>query len=116
MSDSIEEITARIRRFTAARDWEQFHNPKDMAVAITAEAGELLQHFVWQQPNQVEGRAKMKREEIASEMADVGILLFEMADLMGLDLGEVMTAKILRNEDRYPEEKARGNNLKYNEL
>ena len=116
MSDSIADLTARIRTFVAARDWEQFHNPKDMAVAIAAEAGELMQHFVWQQPGQVEKRAVEKREEIASEIADVAILLFEMADLLGMKLGEVMEAKLERNEIRYPADKARGNNLKYNEL
>ena len=116
MSDSIADLTSRIRAFVAARDWEQFHNPKDMAVAIAAEAGELMQHFVWQQPDQIETRAAEKRDEIASEIADVGILLFEMADLLGLKLGEVMEAKIARNEVRYPAEKSRGNNLKYNEL
>jgi NTP pyrophosphatase (non-canonical NTP hydrolase) len=116
MSDSIADLTARIRAFVAARDWEQFHNPKDMAVAIAAEAGELMQHFVWQQPDQVERRAVEKREEIASEIADVAILLFEMADLLGMKLGEVMEAKIERNEERYPADRARGNNLKYNEL
>ena len=116
MSDSIEELTARIRDFVAARDWEKYHNPKDMAVAIAAEAGELMQHFVWQQPDQVEARAAEHRDEIASEIADVGILLFEMADLLGMKLGEVMEAKILRNEERYPVAKARGNNRKYNEF
>jgi dCTP diphosphatase len=116
MSDSIAALTDRIRTFVAAREWQQFHNPKDMAVAIAAEAGELLQHFVWQQPDQVGKRADERRDEIASEIADVGILLFEMADLLGMNLGEVMEAKIARNEQRYPADKARGNNLKYNEL
>ena len=116
MSDSIAELTDRIRTFVAAREWQQFHNPKDMAVAIAAEAGELLQHFVWQQPEQVDKRADERRDEIASEIADVGILLFEMADLLGMNLGEVMETKIARNEQRYPADKARGNNLKYNEL
>ncbi|MCW1886930.1 nucleotide pyrophosphohydrolase [Luteolibacter flavescens] len=116
MSDSIAELTTRIRSFVDAREWQQFHNPKDMAVAIAAEAGELLQHFVWQQPDQVEKRTDERRDEIASEIADVGILLFEMADLLGMNLGEVMERKIARNEERYPADKARGNNLKYNEL
>lgn len=116
MSDSIQELTARIRMFVEARQWEVYHNPKDMAVAIAAEAGELMQHFVWQQPWQIEQRVADRREEIASEIADVGILLFEMADILGLELGEVMAAKIAHNEKRYPAEKARGNNLKYNEF
>jgi NTP pyrophosphatase (non-canonical NTP hydrolase) len=116
MSDSIKALTGRIRSFASARDWEQFHNPKDMAVAIAAEAGELMQHFVWQQPDQIEARARDHRAEIASEIADVGILLFEMADLLDMNLGEVMEAKIAHNEERYPVSKAKGNNRKYNEF
>jgi dCTP diphosphatase len=116
MSDSIKQLTTRINEFVAARDWEIYHNPKDLAVAIAAEAGELMQYFVWQQPDQIEQRAIDKRDEIASEIADVGILLFEMADRIGLNLGQIMEEKIARNEVRYPAEKSRGNNLKYNEL
>lgn len=116
MNDSIAELTRRIRGFSEAREWGPYHNPKDMAVAIVAEAGELLQHFVWQQPNQVQQRADARRDEIASEIADVGILLFEMADLLGMELGQVMADKIERNEVRYPVEKAKGNNQKYNEF
>ena len=116
MSDSISELTGRIQRFVDAREWRKYHNAKDMAVAIAAEAGELMQHFVWQQEEQIEKRVETKRDEIASEIADVGILLFELADNLGLKLGEVMEAKIARNETRYPVEKSRGNNLKYSEL
>jgi NTP pyrophosphatase (non-canonical NTP hydrolase) len=116
VNDSIEELTERIRSFVAAREWQQYHNPKDMAVAIAAEAGELMQHFVWQQPDQLDARVREHREEIASEIADVGILLFEMADLLGMKLGDVMAAKIAHNEQRYPVEKSRGNNRKYHEL
>lgn len=113
---TIEHITERIRAFRDARDWMQFHTPKELAVAITAEAGELLQHFVWQQPAQVEQRARERLPELEDEMADVGILLFELADNLGVDLGQAMLAKLARNEKRYPVEKARGSNAKYNEL
>lgn len=116
MNDSIDDLTKKIRAFVAVRDWEVYHNPKDMAVAIAAEAGELMQHFVWQQPEQLSQRVADHREEIASEIADVGILLFEMADLLGLHLGEVMAAKLAYNEQRYPVEKSKGNNRKYHEL
>jgi dCTP diphosphatase len=116
MSDSIAELTAQIQTFVDAREWRKYHNPKDLAVAISAEAGELMQHFVWQQEDQIESRVKTRRDEIASEIADVGILLFEMADNLGLKLGEVMAAKIANNDLRYPVEKSRGNNLKYSEL
>ena len=84
MSDSIAELTERIQKFVDARDWRKYHNPKDLAVAIAAEAGELMQHFVWQQEDQIEERLAKRRDEIASEVADVAILLFEFADNLGL--------------------------------
>lgn len=111
-----EEITERIRKFRDARDWLQFHSPKDMAVAITAEAGELLQHFVWKSPEESWEISRKKEAAIADEIADVGILLFELADNLKLDIAKVMLEKLERNESRYPAEKARGSNLKYNEL
>ncbi len=101
MNDSISSLTSRIQDFVDARDWRQFHNPKDLAVAIAAEAGELMQHFVWQQAGQIDQRVRKNRDEIASEIADVG---------------EVMAAKMARNEERYPVAKSKGNNLKYSEL
>jgi NTP pyrophosphatase (non-canonical NTP hydrolase) len=113
---TIEALTQRICAFRDARDWQQFHNPKDMAVAIVAEAGELLQHFVWKQPEQIPQVVQEKRAEITDEIADVAILLFELADHLGISLSQAMQAKLDRNEIRYPAEKARGNNLKYNEL
>lgn len=116
MNDSIRDLTARIQTFVDAREWRQFHNPKDLAVAIAAEAGELMQHFVWQQADQIDERVRRSRDEIASEIADVGILLFEFADNLGFNLGEVMAVKMARNEERYPVAKAKGNNLKYSEL
>ncbi len=116
MNDSISSLTQRIQTFVDARDWRQFHNPKDLAVAIAAEAGELMQHFVWQQEEQIKDRVRRNRSEIASEVADVAILLFEFADNLGLNLGDVMAEKIAANEERYPVAKSRGNNLKYSEL
>jgi NTP pyrophosphatase (non-canonical NTP hydrolase) len=116
MPDTITELMAEIRAFRDARDWQQFHSPKELAVAIAAEAGELLQHFVWQSPEQSDRRVTERREQIASEIADVGILLLELADQMGLNLTAVIRAKLARNAERYPVDKARGSNRKYNEL
>ena len=116
MSDSIAALTAQIQTFVDAREWRKFHNAKDLSVAIAAEAGELMQHFVWQQADQIEARVENHRDEIASEIADVAILLFELADNLGFKLGDVMEAKIANNDVRYPVEKSRGNNLKYSEL
>ena len=116
MPTTIDALTAEIRAFRDARDWMQFHNPKELAVAITAEAGELLQHFVWQDAAQSERRVVERRPDIESEIADVAILLFELADNCGIDLAAAMRAKLARNEERYPVDKARGSNAKYNEL
>jgi dCTP diphosphatase len=116
MDTTIEALTAEIRAFRDARDWLQFHNPKELAVAIAAEAGELLQHFVWQTAEQADRRLADRREEIASEIADVAILLFELADNSGIDLAAAMRAKLARNGERYPVQRARGSNAKYNEL
>jgi dCTP diphosphatase len=114
--DSISELTRRICAFRDARDWAQFHGPKELAVALSAEAGELLQHFVWQTPEQSAARAASRRVEIADEMADVAILLMEFAEVIRIPLGEAVAAKLARNEERYPVDKARGSNKKHNEL
>ncbi len=116
MPTTIEELTSEIRDFRDARDWLQFHNPKELAVAITAEAGELLQHFVWQSAEQSLRRVSDRRTEIASEIADVAILLFELADNSGIDLADAIRTKLARNATRYPVAKAKGSNRKYNEL
>ncbi len=116
MSDSIRELTREIRAFRDERDWKQFHAPKELAVAVAAEAGELLQHFVWQTPEQSEQRARERVAQIGDEIADVSILLIELADNLGLDLAEVIRGKLARNALRYPVEKARGSNRKYTEL
>ena len=113
---TFEALTERIRQFRDARDWLQFHSPKDMTVAITAEAGELMQHFVWKSPEESWRIAEEKQAAVADEIADVGILLFELADNLKLDIAQVMLDKLERNEKRYPADKARGSNLKYNEL
>jgi NTP pyrophosphatase (non-canonical NTP hydrolase) len=113
---TIDEITDRICAFRDARDWMQFHNPKDLAVAIAAEAGELMQPFVWKSAEQAEVIVREKREEIRSEVADVAILLFEFARNAGISIEEAMLDKLARNEVRYPVAKANGSNAKYNEL
>ncbi len=113
---TIDEITKRICAFRDARDWKQFHNPKEIAVAIAAEAGELMQPFVWKTHEQSEEVAREKRDYLADEIADVAILLFEFADNLRIPLEDAMLAKLAKNEQRYPVAKARGSNAKYNEL
>ena len=116
MPATFDQLTAEIRAFRDARDWLQFHQPKELAVAISAEAGELLQHFVWQNADQSAQRVQERRADVENEIADVAILLFELADNCGIDLAQAMRAKLARNEARYPVAKAKGSNKKYNEL
>jgi dCTP diphosphatase len=113
---TIDEITTRICAFRDARDWMQFHNPKDLAMAIAAEAGELMQPFVWKSPAQSEEVAREKKDYLTEEVADVAILLFEFAHNLGISVEDAMLAKLAKNERRYPVGKAHGSNAKYNEL
>jgi len=116
MTETIQALTSEIRAFRDARDWKQFHNSKELAVAIMAEAGELLQHFVWQNSEQSDRRIVERKAEVESEIADVAILLFELADHCGTDLAAAMRLKLAQNEIRYPVAQAKGSNKKYNEL
>ena len=85
-------------------------------MAITAEAAELMQHFVWQSSESSLERAQQRKEEVSAEMADVAILLLEFAEVLGVDLGGAVAAKLEFNEQRYPVSKAFASNKKYNEL
>jgi NTP pyrophosphatase (non-canonical NTP hydrolase) len=109
MSD-IELITGELIKFRDERDWEQFHNPKDLALAINVEAGELLELFLWKEANEV------KKEKVQEELADVLAYAFLMADKYGLNIKEIMMEKIQVNGEKYPVVKAKGNAKKYNEL
>jgi dCTP diphosphatase len=90
----LKDIIVKIRSFRDERDWAKFHNPKDMAIAISIEASELLEHFLWKSPDELESRISEKREEIEDEIADIGIYLTELADNLGIDLLAVMQKKI----------------------
>lgn len=109
MSD-IEQITGELIKFRDERDWEQFHNPKDLALAINVEAGELLELFLWKEPEVV------NKEKVREELADVLAYAFLLADKYGLNIREIMMEKMRINGEKYPAGKAKGNAKKYNEL
>jgi dCTP diphosphatase len=113
---NLAAITQKIRDFRDARDWKQFHHPKDMAMAISIEANELLEIFLWKSTGQIERCLKEKRAEIADEVADIGIYLVELADLLDIDLIQAMESKLEKNNLKYPVAIAKGSNLKYTEL
>jgi len=109
MSD-IDNITAALRQFRDERDWAQFHNPKDLAIALSIEAGELLELFLWK------SAAAADQDKLKDELADVLAYAFMLADHYGLDVTEIMQAKLAKNKEKYPVEKAKGSAKKYNEL
>ena len=106
----IELIMDELRRFNQERDWDQFHNGKDLAIGLSVEASELLEIFLWKRPEDA------KPEKIREELADVLNYAFQMADKYGLDIKEIMLEKIHKNAEKYPVEKAKGSANKYNEL
>ena len=94
----------------------QFHNPKNMAISISLEANELLEHFQWKTMEESEAHAKEARDEIGEEMADIAMYLIEMADNLGIHLPDAIHAKMDKNELRYPVDKAHGSAAKHDEL
>ena len=109
MSDT-QQLIQKLVAFRDARDWAQFHNPKDLAAAISIEAGELLELFLWK------GAEEVAPEKVAQELADVLAFAFLLADRCALDIGQILEEKMALNEQKYPVEKARGSARKYNEL
>ena len=109
MSD-INEIIEKLREFNIERDWDQFHNGKDLAVALSIEASELLEAFLWKQPEDA------NRDKVKEELADVLNYAFQMADRYGFDIKQIMLEKLQKNAEKYPVDKAKGSAKKYNEL
>jgi NTP pyrophosphatase (non-canonical NTP hydrolase) len=109
MSD-ISEITARLLEFRNERDWEQFHNPKDLALAINVEAGELLELFLWKNASEA------NIEKVKEELADVFAYAFLLADKYKVDVKQLVLDKIQKNAEKYPVDKAKGTAKKYDEL
>ena len=106
--DSLEQIRLRLARFAAERDWEQFHSPKNLSMALIAECAELVEHFQWMSEAESRSLAPERREAVRLELADILIFLVRCADRLGVDLIEAAIDKIAINEARYPADKVRG--------
>ena len=115
---TVADLKTRVLAFVRERDWEQFHNPKNLCMALAAETGELMEHFLWATPEQAQAIAhdSAKRVKIADELADVVIYALEFANITGLDLASAIEAKMAANAKKYPVEKAKGRSEKYTEL
>jgi len=113
---TLETLRIRLAQFAAERDWDQFHNPKNLAMAVAGEAGELVEHFQWLDFEQAQNLPRATRDEVALECADVLLFLLRLCDRLDIDLGAAAEKKLALNAKKYPIEKSRGRATKYNKL
>jgi NTP pyrophosphatase (non-canonical NTP hydrolase) len=109
-------LVEELLKFRSARDWEQFHSARNLAAAITVEAAELLESFIWASDQQVPEIAGTRRAAISDEIADIAILLTYLAHDLSVDINVAVKEKLQANAKKYPVDKARGSNKKYSEL
>ena len=104
--------------FADAREWQQFHSPKNLSMAISAEAAELMEHFLWQSPDQsrVDMECPALRAQVEAELADIFLFAIQFANVSGIDISTAIAKKMERNAEKYPVEKAKGNSAKYTDL
>lgn len=113
---SIEELTKKIIAFRDARDWKQFHNPKDLAISLCLEAAEVLEHFQWKSKEEIEEYIKTHKEHISEELADVLYWILLISNDLNIDILDAFNKKIEKNEMKYPVSKSKGKHTKYNKL
>lgn len=116
MSDRFAELSRLLAAFVSEREWDQFHTPKNLAMALAAESGELLEHFMWVTPEESASLPPATREEAALEMADVLLFLLRLAQKLDVDLLGTAERKLALNAIKYPVDKSRGRSTKYDKL
>jgi dCTP diphosphatase len=116
MTDTLQDLARQLDQFAKARDWQQFHSPKNLASALIVEAGELLEHFQWMTDEQSRDLRPEKRDAVAAEAADVLLYLIQLASALGIDPVAAAQDKLKLNELKYPVDRARGSSKKYDEL
>jgi len=112
-TESVDALKLRLRQFADVRDWDQFHSPKNLSMALIVEAAELVEHFQWLTEAQSEQLSAEKLTAVAHEMADIQIYLIRMADKLDIDLLAAVDQKLVVNEQKYPADKVRGDAKKY---
>ena len=113
--DALNQLKKRLRQFAAERDWDQFHSPKNLSMALIAEAAELVEHFQWLTEDQSQTLASDKLAEVELELADIQLYLIRLADKLNVDLLAAVDKKLALNEQKYPADKVRGSSKKYSE-
>lgn len=113
--DPLESLKLRLRAFAADRDWDKFHSPKNLSMALIAEAGELIEHFQWISESESCKLSPEKLKEVELELGDILIYLIRLADKLEINLLEAANSKLEVNKRKYPSDKVRGSAKKYNE-
>lgn len=113
--NDLDEIKEKLRQFAQARDWNQFHSPKNLSMALAGEAGELLELFQWLTEEQSKNLTREQHKAVEEEVADVFLYLLRLADRLGVDLLEAANNKMIINEQKYPVDKVKGSPKKYTE-
>ena len=116
MSKDLDKLRDAVRKFAAERDWDQFHSPKNLVMALSVESAELLEIFQWLTEEESRDLPPLTKAAAADEIADVLIYLLRVADKLGIDPIAAAQRKMIANAEKYPADKARGNNKKYTEL
>ena len=114
-AESLEQLAEHLRQFAAERDWEQFHSPKNLSMALLVEVAEIAEHFQWLTEQQSRNLDAAKKQAVAQELADTLIYLVRLADQLEIDLLEAAERKLAVNEAKYPADKVRGSPRKYSE-
>lgn len=112
---SLESVRKRLREFAAVRDWDQFHSPKNLSMALSVEASELVECFQWLTEEQSRSLNAEQLAAVTDEIADVQLYLIRLADKVGIDISVAIEQKIKKNEAKYPAEKVKGSSKKYSE-
>jgi NTP pyrophosphatase (non-canonical NTP hydrolase) len=112
----LDDLQKRVIAFRDARDWKQFHNPKDMALSLVLEAAEVLEHFQWKNSEEIQTYLSKNKSDVAEELSDVLYWVLLMAHDLEIDIVDVFEKKMQKNEAKYSVEKAKGNHKKYTEL
>lgn len=116
MTSDLQSLTQSLRDFAQARDWAQFHSPKNLASALSVEAAELLEHFQWLTEEQSRNLCATKQAEVAAEAADVLLYLLQLCDKLNIDLMDAARNKLIVNGEKYPVERAHGSSKKSTDL
>lgn len=114
--NDIQHLTQKLITFRNARDWKQFHNPKDVALSLTLEAAEVLEHFQWKNGQELDAYVKDHKDDIGEELADVFNWVLILSHDLSLDIIKASEKKIKKNEQKYPVSKAKGKHTKYIKL